>query len=115
MNLISDKTIKVEDFTSHRFLNKKEILFFESKTERFEISNGKENNFRFSKIKSPKLLTFEKLDDLSEESKLPLSNEWIEIIEEFLKWEDFKWGKDSVEIKKKKYFISNFNFFKIKV
>ena len=95
-------------------MNKKEILFFESKTERFEISNGKENNFRFSKIKSPKLLTFEKLDDLSEESKLPLSNEWIEIIEEFLKREDFKWGKDSVEIKKKNILFQILIFLKLK-
>eukprot|EP01080_Neovahlkampfia_damariscottae_P010901 gene10901-3605_t len=115
LNLISDKTINVEDFTSYRFLNSKEILFFETKTERFEIS-GKEMNssFRFAKIKTPKTLTFEKLDFLNENSKLPLQQEYIEIIEDNLKWEDFKWGKDSVEIKNKKYFISNLNFFKIK-
>jgi CRISPR/Cas system endoribonuclease Cas6 (RAMP superfamily) len=115
LNLVSDKGIRVEDYTSYRLSHSKEILFFETKTERFEISSQQgSETFRFSKIKSPLVLNLEKLEELNEVKQLPLTSEFVQVLKENLKWEDFKWGKDSVEVKGEKYFILNLNFYKIK-
>ncbi|KAJ5068790.1 regulator of chromosome condensation [Anaeramoeba ignava] len=93
LEAIRDSGFQPDSWTSYRF--QREVLYLESPLERYEISLNQEGLFRFAIVLEPEIYDISRL--LSEKI-VPMKNDQINIVEDGLKWSDFRWSESSILI-----------------
>ena len=72
---------------------------------RYELAKKEDNLFdthdryKFSMVKEPVKID----NEFMEKNDIPLPDEYIEVLEKDLDWQDIKWGNSHIRIKDKEY------------